>query len=85
MSPTINKLIGQLLLENGKIDENVLETALEKQSQDAGYLGEIIKDLGAITESDLNEALSFQLKIPNLKISSVHLKLLQRLSFHRLP
>lgn len=69
MSPTINKLIGQLLLENGKIDENVLETALEKQSQDAGYLGEIIKDLGAITESDLNEALSFQLKIPVLSLS----------------
>tara|TARA_B100001123_G_C15333534_1_gene1032035 strand:+ start:706 stop:2376 length:1671 start_codon:yes stop_codon:yes gene_type:complete len=69
MAPTINKLIGQLLLENGKIDENVLETALEKQSQDAGYLGEIIKDLGAITESDLNEALSFQLKIPILSLS----------------
>ena len=69
MAPTINKLIGQLLLENGKIDENVLETALEKQSQDSGYLGEIIKDLGAITESDLNEALSFQLKIPVLSLS----------------
>ena len=69
MTPTINKLIGQLLLETGKIDENMLETALEKQSQDAGYLGEILKDLNAINESDLNKALGFQLKIPVLALS----------------
>ena len=69
MAPTINKLIGQLLLETGKIDENMLETALEKQSQDAGYLGEILKDLDAINESDLNKALGFQLKIPVLALS----------------
>ena len=69
MAPTINKLIGQLLLETGKIDENMLETALEKQSQDAGYLGEILKDLNAINESDLNKALGFQLKIPVLALS----------------
>ena len=69
MDPTINKLIGQLLLETGKIDKNVLETALEKQSQDAGYLGEILKDLNAINESDLNKALGSQLKIPVLALS----------------
>jgi type IV pilus assembly protein PilB len=69
MAPTINKLIGQLLLETGKIDENMLETALEKQSQDAGYLGEILKDLDVINESDLNKALGFQLKIPVLALS----------------
>ncbi|SVA51451.1 uncharacterized protein METZ01_LOCUS104305 [marine metagenome] len=69
MAPTINKLIGQLLLETGKIDENMLETALEKQSQDAGYLGEILKDLDAINEIDLNKALGFQLKIPVLALS----------------
>ena len=69
MAPTINKLIGQLLLETGKIDENVLETALEKQSQDAGYLGEILKDLDAINERDLNKALGSQLKIPVLALS----------------
>ena len=69
MAPTINKLIGQLLLETGKIDKNVLETALEKQSQDAGYLGEILKDLNAINESDLNKALGSQLKIPVLALS----------------
>ena len=69
MTPTINKLIGQLLLETGKIDENMLETALEKQSQDAGYLGEILIDLDAINVSDLNKALGFQLKIPVLALS----------------
>ncbi|MEC7875378.1 MAG: type II secretion system protein GspE, partial [Pseudomonadota bacterium] len=68
MAPTINKLIGQLLLETGKIDENMLETALEKQSQDAGYLGEILIDLDAINVSDLNKALGFQLKIPVLAL-----------------
>jgi len=69
MSPITNKLIGQLLVETGKIDETVLETALEKQSQESGYLGEHLKDLDAINEADLNKSLGFQLKIPVLSLS----------------
>ena len=69
MSPITNKLIGQLLVETGKIVETVLETALEKQSQESGYLGEHLKDLDAINEADLNKSLGFQLKIPVLSLS----------------
>jgi len=69
MAAITNKRIGQLLVETGKIDETVLETALEKQSQEPGYLGEHLKDLDAINETDLNKSLGFQLKIPVLALS----------------
>ena len=69
MATTTHKMIGQLLLENGKIDNNTLETAIEKQSQESGYIGEIILSLGAISENDLNDALSYQLKIPVIALS----------------
>ena len=69
MATVTNKLIGQLLVESGKIDETVLETALEKQSQEPGYLGQHLKELNAINQTDLNTALGFQLKIPVLSLS----------------
>jgi len=69
MAAITNKRIGQLLVETGKIDETVLETALEKQSQEPGYIGEHLKDLDAINETDLNKSLGFQLKIPVLALS----------------
>ena len=69
MAAITNKRIGQLLVETGKIDETVLETALEKQSQEPGYIGEHLKDLDAINETDLNKSLGFQLKIPVLELS----------------
>ena len=55
MAAITNKRIGQLLVETGKIDETVLETALEKQSQEPGYIGEHLKDLDAINETDLKK------------------------------
>ena len=72
-------LFGQILLNKSYCDEDSLKRALDVQKGYGGKIGSILLNMGAITEDQLLESLSFQLDIPYLRsvegLSLVHLPL----------
>ncbi len=58
------KLIGQVFLERGLIDEEELRTALNLQSESREKLGKLLVDLGYISEKDRLAVVSEHLDIP---------------------
>ena len=64
MAITTHQLIGQLLIEAGKIEQDQLNNALLNQEESNEHLGEILIEDGAINKKDFFELLSYQLKIP---------------------
>jgi len=56
--------IGDILLQDGIIDEKQLFNALQKQRNTGQRIGDILVNEGAITETRLAEALSVQLELP---------------------
>lgn len=64
MAISTHQLIGQLLLEAGKIDQNHLDNALLDQEENGTQIGEILINEGALSKKDFFDSLSFQLKIP---------------------
>ncbi|GAB6077917.1 GspE/PulE family protein [Hydrogenobaculum acidophilum] len=57
-------LIGEILREKFGVSSQDILQALEIQKKTGGYIGQILIQLGSITESQLLEALSQQLSIP---------------------
>jgi hypothetical protein len=53
-------LFGQILLEQGKITQEVLDAALKRQAEQRQYIGEILCELGHIRAADIAEALAIQ-------------------------
>ncbi|MBN2145537.1 MAG: hypothetical protein JW774_13060 [Candidatus Aureabacteria bacterium] len=64
------KKIGELLIEAGKIREEDLAKALEKQKTTGKKLGEILIQMGNLTEEDLTVSLATQFQCPFLKIEN---------------
>lgn len=64
------KKVGEILLENGLIDELQLEAALTKQKQWGGRLGANLVKLGYISEVNLLKFLSKQLNYPCADLSN---------------
>jgi general secretion pathway protein E len=58
------KLIGQVFLERGLIDEEELRTALNLQAESREKLGKLLVDLGYISERDCLAVVSEHLDIP---------------------
>jgi general secretion pathway protein E len=58
------KLIGQVFLERGLIDEEELRTALNLQSDSREKLGKLLVDLGYVSERDCLSVVSEHLEIP---------------------
>ena len=52
------KQLGQILIEQGLIDEEQLERALDEHRKTPKSLGRVLIDLGLIKESDLVRALA---------------------------
>jgi len=57
-----SRLLGQILLARGIIDEKVLNLALERQRAFPLPLGEILCDLGAARPEQVEDALAYQLR-----------------------
>lgn len=57
------RLLGNLLLTRGFIIESELQYALSRQSMTGGPIGQILVDLGLITDHDLVELLAEQLRM----------------------
>ena len=62
------KLLGKMLLQAGKVDEDQLQNALTFQKEKDGYIGQIFVDKGFLKRSELNQYISYQLKIPHLQL-----------------
>ena len=61
-------LLGNMLVQAGKIDEGQLQKSLETQREKDGYLGQVFLSNGFISEKELYQYLSQQLKIPYLQL-----------------
>src|SRR5262245_35531385 len=58
------KLIGQVFLERGLVDEEELRTALNVQAESREKLGKTLVDLGYVSERDCLSVLSEHLGVP---------------------
>jgi general secretion pathway protein E len=63
------KLIGQVFLERGLIDEEELRTALNLQSESREKLGKLLVDLGYVSERDCLAVVSEHLGVPAISAS----------------
>lgn len=62
--------IGQLLVEQGRIDDNQLRVALAHQRQWGGRVGEAMVCLGFLAEQELHRALARQHGVPYLTLGT---------------
>ena len=62
--------LGDLLLDAGAIDKNTLDAALEEQKISRMRLGEVLIKNGWLTERQLADALSRQLKLPLISLAT---------------
>ena len=58
-----HKLLGQILLETGKITQYQLDQALKLQKDDEQLLGKILVSQGWISEAEISQAVSQQLNV----------------------
>ncbi len=75
MAPPIKNLpIGKILVENGFINNEQLEEALEKQRSSEGkMLGDVMLEMGLVSETQLAQALSIRLKVPYVDLSTTQI------------
>lgn len=72
--PIRNLPIGQILVENGFINEKQLQEALDKQKTSNGQmLGDVMLEMGLVSETQLAQALSIRLKVPFVDLASVQI------------
>jgi type IV pilus assembly protein PilB len=62
--------IGELLINEGLINESQLEKAISVQKQEGGRLGEVFVKLGMVTEEQLVAVLGKQLNIPYFSLGT---------------
>lgn len=67
---TRKKQLGQLLIENGNINQQQLDKALEVQEEKGGLIGEILVELGFVKEEDIAKALTMQYGFPYLPLDN---------------
>jgi|GEM_PF-2470610 len=65
------KKIGYILLAAGLVDRKQMEDALRKQAVSGGRLGDILVEMGALSEENLARALSKQLGLPYMKLDKI--------------
>src|SRR5215472_17132051 len=58
------RLLGEILTQTAQLPPEKLEQALAEQREKGGRLGEILVALKAVTETQVLEALAFQLDFP---------------------
>jgi hypothetical protein len=66
------RLLGNLLLTRGFLVESELQYVLARQASTGGPIGEILVELGLITERDLIELLAEQLRMHLIDVSQVN-------------
>ena len=69
-----NVPIGQILLENGYITKENLDSALVQQKETGKKLGDMLLDLGFVSETQLAQALSQRLKVPFIDLTTMKIE-----------
>ncbi len=69
MKKLIQKQLGELLIDNKIIKPENLEQALEIQKSKGGLIGQILVDLGYVTEEAIAKTLTVQYGFPYLPLS----------------
>ena len=64
---TLRPLLGELLVQSGKLGVRDLERALSAQQELGGLLGRVLVRLGVVSEVDVAQALSSQLGVPLIR------------------
>jgi len=67
------KLMGEILVQLGVINNDQLKTALTEQGKTGEKLGKILLNKGLLTEQQLVETLEFMLGIPHVKLSKLQI------------
>lgn len=73
MSRRDERRLGEILVANGVISRRELQVGLDRQEDDGRKIGRVLVALDAITDAQLAEALSTQLGLPPVKLSSYDL------------
>ncbi len=69
-NPTVaHKMLGELLVESGKLSVEELDRALQLQEKTPDRLGRLLVDLGALAERDLLDALGQLFHVPIVESS----------------
>lgn len=68
-----NLKIGQILIEDGDITQDILQNALQKQKGTGKRIGEILVEDGIITERQISKALSKQFSIPFIDLDTTRI------------
>lgn len=68
-----NRLLGEIMVEEGFLEPDNLKKALEIQKKEGGLIGGILLRMGWITEEELLVALSKQLSLPFIKLGSYNI------------
>lgn len=71
--PIKRKKIGELLIQAGLIDQEMLENALAEQKSKKKKLGQILIDMGVTDDEQIAKALASQLKIPYVRLSEIQI------------
>jgi type IV pilus assembly protein PilB len=66
----ITKRIGEVLLERGVINQKQLEKALGHQKERGGLMGQVLIELGFVTEEEIALALTAQYGFPYLPLEN---------------
>ena len=67
---TVNKQLGEILLERGVINNDQLQHALKEQKEQGALFGEVLVNLKYATEEDIVQALTCQYGFPYLPLSN---------------
>ncbi|MBN1517383.1 Flp pilus assembly complex ATPase component TadA [Candidatus Sumerlaeota bacterium] len=75
------KRIGEILLDEGKLNERDLDLALHEHEKTGDQLGRVIINMGLLSEEDVMRALATQLHIPFIRLSATELspEIIQRI------
>ena len=65
---TKKKMLGEMLVDGGLINEGQLKNALDEQKRKGGRVGELLIELGFLSEHDLAAFLGKQLNLPYIEI-----------------
>jgi general secretion pathway protein E len=66
---TTHKMLGEMLVESGKLSADDLDRALNLQEKSSERLGKLLVDLGTLAERDLLEALGKLFQLPTIDAS----------------
>lgn len=64
----INKLLGEILVEQGLLNTGQLKEAIELQIKEGGLIGEVIVSLGFAKEEDIAQCIALQCGFPYLPL-----------------